>query len=660
MAKGKGGFIGQDGLNAPDSPTGVSGTAGDKKVTVSFTAPSDVGGSAITGYSVQSTDGSGTYISSYDIENATFDSKSFSFSNEDSGMTDVVFNDDGTTMWMVGGSSTTSVFEYTLSTAYDVSTASYASKSFNVSSQEGNPQSVAFNDDGSKMYITGYATDAVYQYSLSTAYDVSTASYDSVSLDVSSQDTAPQKLLWNPDGTKLYVLGYSSDKISQYNLTSAYDLSTASFSTSSPSFASQTTVPTGMAFKPDGTKLFVGGFSPNTVFQYSLSTAYDLSTITYDGISFGIDSYETDNRVVMFNNDGQLMYVAGPASDKIWQFVSGSGTGYPTSSPVTVTGLTNGTSYTFNVWAINAFGWSSPSDATDSVSPVAPFGLVMGGENPSATDTVQKISVTTAGNATDYGDLAATGVRGAGGASATRAIFGASSYGGTTYSNIVQYKEFSSDGTMAQFGTLTVSRRNGAAVSSSTRVVFGGGYTGSNTNVIDYITTATTGNASNFGTLSANRRFLAGGVNSPTRGVFGGGYESNYVNTMEYITTASTGNTTDFGDLAIAKSALAGFSNSTRGCFTGGYSSAGANDQLRYITIATTGNVTYFGDMTQARYEHAALAGTLVGLMAGTTGGGTNSIDQVTISSTGNATDFGDLFEAVGWAGSCSNAHGGL
>ena len=52
MAKGKGGFIGQDGLNAPDAPTGVSGTAGDTQVTVSWTAPSDVGGSAITSYLV--------------------------------------------------------------------------------------------------------------------------------------------------------------------------------------------------------------------------------------------------------------------------------------------------------------------------------------------------------------------------------------------------------------------------------------------------------------------------------------------------------------------------------------------------------------------------------------------------------------------------------
>ena len=59
MAKGRGGFIGQDGLNAPDSPTGVSGTSGNSSVSVAFTAPTDVGGSAITGYRAQSNTGVG-------------------------------------------------------------------------------------------------------------------------------------------------------------------------------------------------------------------------------------------------------------------------------------------------------------------------------------------------------------------------------------------------------------------------------------------------------------------------------------------------------------------------------------------------------------------------------------------------------------------------
>jgi len=59
MAKRTGGFIGQDGINAPDPATGVTGTAGDTSVSVAFTAPTDVGGSAVTGYRVQSNDGIG-------------------------------------------------------------------------------------------------------------------------------------------------------------------------------------------------------------------------------------------------------------------------------------------------------------------------------------------------------------------------------------------------------------------------------------------------------------------------------------------------------------------------------------------------------------------------------------------------------------------------
>ena len=53
MARRNGGFVGQDGLDAPDPPTGITPTAGELSVSVAFTAPSDVGTSAITGFVVQ-------------------------------------------------------------------------------------------------------------------------------------------------------------------------------------------------------------------------------------------------------------------------------------------------------------------------------------------------------------------------------------------------------------------------------------------------------------------------------------------------------------------------------------------------------------------------------------------------------------------------------
>ena len=107
MAKGKGGFIGQDGLNAPDEPTGVSGASGDAQVEVSFTAPSDVGGSAITGYRVQSNNAlsfSGSY---------SYASKTVSIASQDTTPEDIFFSSDGTKMYMIGNA-TDSIYQYTV------------------------------------------------------------------------------------------------------------------------------------------------------------------------------------------------------------------------------------------------------------------------------------------------------------------------------------------------------------------------------------------------------------------------------------------------------------------------------------------------------------------------------------------------------------------
>ena len=87
------------------------------------------------------------------------------------------------------------------------------------------------------------------------------------------------------------------------------------------------------------------------------------------------------------------------------------------------------------------------------------------------------------------------------------------------------------------------------------RGVFGGGTTGINSNVIDYITIATTGNAIDFGDLSVSRKRLAS-CSDGTKGVFGGGYISTYSNVIDYITIASTANASDFGDLTVARSTV--------------------------------------------------------------------------------------------------------
>jgi len=187
----------------------------------------------------------------------------------------------------------------------------------------------------------------------------------------------------------------------------------------------------------------------------------------------------------------------------------------------------------------------------------------------------------------------------------------------TASSNIIDYITIATTGNSTDFGDLTVARNAVGSVASESRGVFGSGAaTGVLQNVMDYITIATTGNASDFGDLTLAQHSKEG-LASTTRGVFAGGYAGNggtpapYSNILEYITIASTGNATDFGDLSTANMMLMGASGGVRGVFGGGQAvGSAAVNRMEYITIATTGNVTDFGDLSAACSTGSGLAGT--------------------------------------------------
>ena len=323
------------------------------------------------------------------------------------------------------------------------------------------------------------------------------------------------------------------------------------------------------------------------------------------------------------------------------------------ASPITVSGLTNGTSYTFNVWAINPFGWSSPSDASGGVTPsLLTRGIFAGGDNVDRT-LIQYIDVSTTGNASDFGDLSGSGMdQGTGAGNATRSLFAGNYFG-------IEFVNPATLGNSADFGNLTDSTRAIlAANATSTRCIFGGG--SSRSNVIDYVTIATTGDAADFGDLTVGRDNLWGQVSSPTRAVFAGGEStSGNTNVIDYITPSSTGNATDFGDLiAAAREGNAGACSSTRGVFFGGN---GPSDRIQYITIASTGNATDFGNLSSGQYRAAGATNAVRGVIGGgELAGLTNRIEYVTIASTGNALDFGDLLTADRFLAAASSNHGGL
>jgi sugar lactone lactonase YvrE len=257
-----------------------------------------------------------------DLSQVTYDSVSLGVTSQENNPQDIEFSPDGTKMYVTGFSSDL-LHQYSLSTAFDLSTASYDSVSLDAKPQGPNPRGLAFNNDGTKLYHVGNSNDVVLQYSLSTAYDLSTASYDSVSFNITNQDGTPGDLEFNTDGTKMYMLGVSSNAVHQYNLSTGFDLSTASYSSVSFSFAAVDTASIGIHFNPDGTKMYMAGAVNDKVFRYTLSTAFDISTASYDNDSFSIASQEQSPTGLTFSSDGTKMYIVGTTGDKIWQYSTG-------------------------------------------------------------------------------------------------------------------------------------------------------------------------------------------------------------------------------------------------------------------------------------------------------------------------------------------------
>ena len=336
------------------------------------------------------------------------------------------------------------------------------------------------------------------------------------------------------------------------------------------------------------------------------------------------------------------------------------------SSPITVTGLTNDTSYTFNVWAINPFGWSSPSDASGGVTPFLPQRAFFNGGtisvSPDSTDQIDQFTITTTGNAADWGNLTSTSDFSASMSSSTRAVvFKGRNAGSTT--NQIDYFDITSTGNASDFGDDIVTQNDMVGASNSTRGLAAGG--SSVINTIRYVTIASTGNATDFGDMTISRLSL-GAVASPTRACFGGGFNDGdaslyNLDIIDYVTIGSTGNATDFGDLTVGRNGVSASSSSTRGVFFGGNS----ENTIDYITIASTGNATDFGDLSSTSWNGGASAAGLTRALVGGTTGNAGNVAYVTIASTGNASDFGDLQLTGGTTfkrsmSACSNAHGGL
>ena len=289
-------------------------------------------------------------------------------------------------------------------------------------------------------------------------------------------------------------------------------------------------------------------------------------------------------------------------------------------------------------------------------------GLFMGGHDGSANrqDRIDFITIATAGDAVDFGNLTDSRSAAAAIASNTRAML----LGGTSPGNVntVDFVTISITSDAIDFGDLTAARHWTQGVSNSTRGIAAGGNPGSN--VIDFCTIATTGNFQDFGDLTyrPDTAVAANSANnSPTRGFFGGGTPT-YNNSIDFITMATLGNSQEFGDSTTQIAREARGSSTTRALLIGGVRpEPSASSIIDYFQMATLGNAIDFGDSTASNSNSAGSSDCIrVAFAHGNNPSNTDKIDYINISTGGNAFDFGDLTAARNHLGATSNGHGGL
>lgn len=233
-----------------------------------------------------------TVYTGYDLDgNLASTLSSFTSISGDTGVTylGTGFSSDGTNMYAFSPTDYT-FYQFTLSTPWDETTASYANKSFTPSS--GNNWQVhliRFDPTGTKMYAggQGQTRNTLYEYTLSTPWDISTANptaTDSLpTLNVAGVTGEVENIIISPNGSYVYALNYQTGTLHRWTLNTAWNLSSRTSNSPDQTTSSLYTWSTfswGLDISDDGTKLYVTNGNPVGLGEWSLSPAYSISGLS--------------------------------------------------------------------------------------------------------------------------------------------------------------------------------------------------------------------------------------------------------------------------------------------------------------------------------------------------------------------------------------------
>ena len=165
------------------------------------------------------------------------------------------------------------------------------------------------------MFIVNHAAPkkTVDYYSLSTAFDVSTATRDG-EYSIAGQEQRANSIAFNNDGTRMVVAGVGNDsqvRIHEYSLSTGFDLSSTVTHLNTEDLISFQSHIDGVTFNYDGTKMYTittMSEAQDLMYQFKLTTPYDVSTLSLEG-TYTVSSVSGDSREVVFSNDGSKMFI---------------------------------------------------------------------------------------------------------------------------------------------------------------------------------------------------------------------------------------------------------------------------------------------------------------------------------------------------------------
>lgn len=238
----------------------------------------------------------------------------------------VWFDDSGLRMFVYGSSSDV-VHKYDLTQPWQLATASFSqTHTMGGASNGRNPIGLYWQPNGEAFFISTSFTDRVIKYTVSSAWDLTSTVTESQLFSVAGQTALPAGVALSPDGTRMFVVGNdATDRVYSYTLGTPWSLATASYDTVSFSVASQETGTTGFSVTPDGLSMYVCG-PTGAVYRYTLSTAWDLSTAAYASDSFSPSSSPYGCFV---NPGGNRLYTTDDAAnDYVYEHILPSAMAY--------------------------------------------------------------------------------------------------------------------------------------------------------------------------------------------------------------------------------------------------------------------------------------------------------------------------------------------